>query len=292
MPATASLETPISLEIPHLNPPLISSPLLSLTLFSSLPLSSPLISSPLLIHTCAGKMGNSSSMVSKDPNRYLPVPREQYLRLGLASPPENGYDDFLKLVWCRDIKYEKQQQKKAEKEGKKDAVIEKKYYLCIVGTYEPYGRNVPPINLNKHGYKALPKWNDPEHQEEILRNGYFFQNDDFVLENYPQAIKPAEDYPYAEQYVKAYKHHNQQHQPTRDQIERHGVDVGVSIMEEIAKLESDTGEKNTETLQKLKDILESMDLDRDLRQECVDRVAAKKRGNGNGVGAGGDSSKS
>jgi hypothetical protein len=228
-------------------------------------------------------------MVSKDPNRYLPVPREHYLRLGLASPPENGYDDFLKLVWCRDIKYEKQQQKKAEKEGKKDAVIDKKYYLCIVGTYEPYGTNVPPINLNKHGHKALPKWNDPDHKEEILRNGYFFQNDGFILENYPQAIKPAEDYPYAEQYVKAYKHHNQQ-QPTKDQIQRHKANVAVSIMEDIAKLESADDEKHAETLQKLKDILESMDLDRELRQECEDRlVAAKKSGDG---GAGGEISKS
>jgi hypothetical protein len=232
-------------------------------------------------------------MVSKDPNRYLPVPREQYLRLGLASPPENGYDDFLKLVWCRDIKYEKQQQKKADKAGIRDPVIEKKYLLCIVGTYEPYGKNVPPINLYKHGYKALPKWDDPEHKEEILRNGFFFQNDGFILDHYPQAIKPAEDYPYTEQYFKAYKHHNQQQQPTKDQIQRHKVNVAVSIMESIAKLESADDEKNAETLNNFKDILESMDLDRELRQECEGRLTAKKSIKGDGdENAGGESTKS
>ena len=225
-------------------------------------------------------------MVSKDPNRYLPVPREQYIRLGLASPPENGYDEFLKLVWCRDMKYEKQQQQKAEKEGKKDVVIEKKYYLCIVGTYEPYGRNVPPINLHKHGYKALPKWNDPEHKEEILRNGFFFQNDSFILDHYPQAIKPADEYPYTEQYIKAYKHQNHQQNPTKDQIRRHKTSIAMIIMDDIPKLEATDG-KNAETIQKLKDILESMDLDRDLRQECEERLAAKSSGD-----AAGESSKS
>ncbi|CAB9499906.1 expressed unknown protein [Seminavis robusta] len=225
-------------------------------------------------------MGNKSStesLVSKDPDRYFPVPREQYLRLGLDSPPENGYDDFLKLVWCRDMKYEKQQEKKAAKEGKTDVVIDKKYYLCIVGTYEPYGKNVPPINLNKHGYKALPKWTDPDHKEEILRNGYFFQNDEFILQHYPQAIKPAEDYPYVEQFVKGYQHWNNGQQPTNDQIREHKITVAVSIMRDISRLE-EAGEDDNETLQRFKDILLSMDLDSELQKECDSRIGEKKDG--------------
>jgi hypothetical protein len=62
-------------------------------------------------------------------------------------------------------------------------------------------------------------------------------------------------------------------------------------MEDIAKLESTDDEKNAETLQKLKDILVSMDLDRELRQECDDRLAAAAKKSGDGD-AGRDDNKS
>ena len=200
-----------------------------------------------------------------DPNRYLPVPREKYLSLGLKSPPENGFDDFLTLQWCRDTKDEKRQQKAAEK-AKEEVTVKRQYFLCLVGTYEPYRANDPPINLNKRGYHPLPKWKEEDYLDEILRNGYFFQNDDFVLEHYKQAIRPAEDYPYVEQYEKAYQHWNDGAKPTDDQKRAHKIASAVVVLQTIEKLEAESG--NDETIQKMKDILESMDLDDDAREEC------------------------
>lgn len=222
-------------------------------------------------------MGKTFS--KEDPNARYPItPREHYTRLGLVSPPENGYDDFLKLVWCRDLKEEGRQAKKAEKEGKKDFKAEEKHYLCIVGIYEPYRKNEPPINLNKRGYKPLPKWSDNDFREEILRNGYFFQNDAFILEHYKQAIKPAEDYPYVEQFIPAYKHWNNGQEPSKEQIREHKISVAVIVMEDIDRLENaEEGDKDDDMLQKMKDILISMDIEEeeDL-EECKKRLEQKK----------------
>lgn len=210
-----------------------------------------------------------------DPNRYQQVPREQYLRLGLASPPENGYDDFLKLVWCRDLKDEKRQAKEAEKKKKKDFVVDIKYVLCLVGIYEPYKPNDPPINLNKRGYAPLPKWTHKDHKDEILRNGYFFLNDAFILEHYKQAIKPAEDYPYVEQYIPAFQHWNNGQTPSKEQIRNHKLTVAATVMGDIAKLEAEE-DVDQETLQRMKDILVSMDVDDDDKEECQQRLESKK----------------
>ena len=218
-------------------------------------------------------MGNKFS--KDDPNRYLPVPREQYLRLGLAMPPENGFDDFRKLKWCRDMKDEQRQAKKAEKEGKKDFQIERKYVLCLTGEFEPYRKNDPPINLNKKGHKPLPAWRDDDFKDEILRNGYYFQNDAFILEHYKQAIKPAEDYPYVEQFIPAYQHWNNGQKPSKEQQREHKLRVATIIMEDIQKLESEDG-TDVETLQKMKDILISMDLEDEETKECEENLAANK----------------
>ena len=216
-----------------------------------------------------------------DPNRYVPVPREKYLSLGLNSPPENGFDDFLTLQWCRDTKDEKRQQKAAEKQSKSKKgggggggggdvkiEVERKYFLCLIGTYEPYRANDPPINLNKKGYHPLPKWTDEDYLDEILRNGYFFLNDEFILDHYPQAIRPANEYPYVEQYVKAYQHWNEGRKPTDDQKRNHKISSAIIVMQTIDKLEKAGESGNEETIQKMKDILESMDLDDEMRQEC------------------------
>jgi len=188
------------------------------------------------------------------------------LSLGLKSPPENGFDDFLKLVWCRDTKDEQRQQKAAEKSKNKDVTIERKYFLCLQGIYEPYKENDPPINLNKRGYEPLPKWTDDDYVDEILRNGPFFMNDEFILNHYPQAIRPANDYAYVEQYVKAYQHWNNGAKPTADQQHAHKLASAVIVMKHIDRLEK-AGDEG-ESLQKCKDILESMNLDDTERQEC------------------------
>lgn len=204
----------------------------------------------------------------EDPNRYLPVPREQYLRLGLAMPPENGFDEFRKLMWCRDMKDEKRQAKQAEK--KKGFVVERKYVLCLIAEYEPYRKNDPPVNLNKKGHKPLPAWRDDDFKDEILRNGHYFQNDAFILENYKQAIKPAEEYPYTEQFIPAYQHWNDGQEPSKDQIREHKLRVATTIMKDIDQLESAEA-KDEDTLQKMKDILLSMDLDSEDTRECEGR---------------------
>lgn len=218
-----------------------------------------------------------------DPKRYQPVPREQYLSLGLATPPLNGWDEFLSLKWCRDTKEEKRQQKEAEKKKKTDVPIVKTYVLCLCEDYGNYRESDPPINLNKRGYKPLPLWKDDDFMYEILRNGSFFQNDDFIMEKYPQAIRPAEDYPYAEQYVKAYQHHNGGATPTYEQIEEHKITVVATIMERLERYEAEATDRDTETIQKLKDIIVSMvDRDAELEKKCKERVDELKAGGDTG----------
>jgi hypothetical protein len=238
------------------------------------------------------KMGQCMSG-GDDPNRYQEVPRGKLIQYNLPLPPENGYSNFAKLIWCKDRKQEAKDAEQAEKEGKAPPTErDKKYYLCLGFFYEPYDRNEPPINLGKRKkgkpvqgtYKSLPRWDDPEYMEDIMRNGNFFQNDEFILKNYTPAIRPAEDYAYTEQYVKAYQFWNNGAKPTGDQIRAHKVHVLTTIMEELNRQEN-MDSKDEDTIQRLKDIIESMDPDDDhVREDCEQRLKEKKNAEQGGDG--------
>lgn len=227
-------------------------------------------------------------MSAEDPNRYQEIPRAKLTSLyNLPMPPENGYSNFVRLFWAKDTKQEAKETAQREKEGKPAAtdVREGKYYLCLGFFYEPYARNEPPVNLGKMKkgkpmegtWKALPKWSDPEYMEDILRNGAFFHNDEFILKHYKQAIREPEGYAYPEQYIKAYQHWNNGAKPSGDRIREHKVNVITTIMEELQRQE-DLGNKDEDTIQKLKDIIESMDPDEDdVREDCEKRLKEKKQ---------------
>ena len=215
-------------------------------------------------------MGCNASKLDESYAQHPPLLEEHVYQLNLPAPPINGFDSFMKLEWCRDLKEEREEQEMAEKQSKKKKTSipppPKKYYLCLRCKYEPYEEN-KTINLQKaeKPWQALPKWQDPDFMEDILANGPFFQNDAFILEHVPTAIRPPEDYAYTEQFKRAFLHHNGI-KPTAEQIEQQEVRVAKIIWKELQKYQTNDnrdakGRDRSRTVKKLQDVLTSLQLD-------------------------------
>eukprot|EP00977_Amphora_coffeiformis_P011201 scaffold2682_cov155-Amphora_coffeaeformis.AAC.7 len=236
---------------------------------------------------CAGSRELSADSASYF--RHPPLLEEHVYQLNLPAPPQNGFDSFLTLQWCRDVQEEKEdheryqkelakQQKTKAKQKKKSnnhnaatatpqlAPPPKKYYLCLRCKFEPYQDN-KTINLQKQkdAWKALPKWNDPDFMEDILANGPFYINDEFLLEHVPTAIRPPAEYAYAEQYKRAYRHVHG-HAPSAEEVKAHQTTVAQTILTQLANYRANDnrdakGRDRSRTMSKLEDILTSMELD-------------------------------
>ena len=261
-------------------------------------------------------MGCGSSRESGDTISYVrhpPLLEEHVYQLNLPAPPQNGYDSFLTLQWCRDVQEEreeyehyqkqliKQQKQKNKNKDKKNKSGDgqqqqqqqqqqqpqlppppKKYYLCLRCKYEPYQDN-KTINLQKQkdSWKELPKWDDPDFMEDVLSNGPFYTNDAFLLEHVPAAIRPPSDYAYADQYERAYRHAHGR-DPSEREIREHQTRVAQTILAEITKYRDNDnrdakGRDRSRTIQKLEDILASMELDVGILQAAEDNVQQQKQ---------------
>ena len=232
-------------------------------------------------------MGCGGSKPDESFAQHPPLLEEHVYQLNLPAPPMNGFDSFMTLQWCRDLKEEKDEYSQLQKDAKKNkkdpnAVPPppKKYYLCLVCRFEPYEDN-KTVNLQKadKAYTALPKWQDPDFMEDILANGPFYQNDAFLLEHVPSAIRLPADYAYAEHYKRAHVHHHGL-APTAEQITKHQTYVARTLWAELHKYQSNDnrdskGRDRSRTVRKLEDILQSMELDAQILRNAQAEVEAE-----------------
>lgn len=240
---------------------------------------------------CAGSRANADESYARHP----PLLEEHVYQLHLPVPPVNGYDSFLTLRWCRDVREEKEELEELQKRAKKkkqdvNQVVAppKKYYLCLVCKFEPYEDN-KTINLQKplvgkrkddaQPWKELPKWYDPDFTEDILVNGPFYQNDAFLLEHVPTAVRTPSEYAYADQYVRAYRHHHG-HAPSDDELRTHRVRVATTLLRALRVYrENDDrdvrGRDRGRTVRKLEDVLRSMELDASILNDAEAVVQAE-----------------
>ena len=224
-------------------------------------------------------MGCASSKPDNSFALHPPLLEEHVYQLNLPVPPHNGFDSFLTLQWCRDLQEEKEDLERAQKQAAKQAKKSKagaatptpqpppkKYYLCLVGKYEPYQDNTT-VNLQKQpdAWKALPQWQDSDYMEDILANGPFYQNDAFLLEHVPTAIRQPADYAYTEQYQRAFQHWRGR-PPTPEQVAKHQTRVARTLLTEWQRYQRNNnrdakGRDRSRTVAKLQAILQSMELD-------------------------------
>lgn len=233
-------------------------------------------------------MGCGGSKPDESFAQHPPLLEEHVYQLNLPAPPVNGFDSFLTLQWCRDLREEADERTKAEKAAQKkkqdpSAVPPppKKYYLCLVGRFEPYEEN-KTVNLQKadKAYQSLPKWQDPDFMEDMLANGPFYQNDAFILEHVPSAIRLPADYAYTEQYKRAYLHHHGM-AATADQIAAHQVYVARTLWKELHTYQSNDnkdakGRDRSRTVRKLEDILRSLEYDANILTTAQAQVEAEE----------------
>ena len=241
---------------------------------------------------CAGSKSIDNSYAL-----HPPLLEEHVYALQLPVPPQNGYDSFLTLQWCRDLQEERDAQAQAEKAAAKKAKKKKKdtanvpsssspppkkYYLCLVCKFEPYEDN-KTINLQKqpHAWKELPKWQDPDFMEDILCHGPFYQNDAFLLAHVPTAIRQPADYAYTEQYRAAYRHWKGGRDPTDDELTNHQIRVARTLLTELRRYERNhnrdaKGRDRSRTVQKLKDILTSLQYDVSILRQAEAQVVAQE----------------
>jgi hypothetical protein len=221
-------------------------------------------------------MGCAASQLDNSYADHPPLLEEHVYQLNLPAPPINGFDSMMTLAWCRDLNEEREEAIAAEKASKKKKSKEtippppKKYYLCLRCKYSDYGEENKTINLQKgeKPYQHLPKWDDPDFMEDILINGPFYQNDAFLLEHVPTAIRLPSGYAYVDQFKKAFLHHNGIAAPP-DQIYKHQLRVAKKLWGELYMYQKNSnrdakGRERSRTVKKLQDILTSMEFDAEI----------------------------
>lgn len=229
---------------------------------------------------CAGSKEDTFS-------RFPALTDWQIEQLRLPAPPLNGFDSFLKLAWCRDLKEEGEKAEKAAKAAQKagkeppTGEIPKTYYICLVADYGPYADNVT-VNLQKEpeAYTHLPKWQDPDYMEDCLRHERFYQNDAWILEHVPNAIRKPSGYLYDEQFIAAFQHWNTGLKPPAHILHQHHLTVATAIYRElhgyaVRNGRDKKGRERSRTIRKLEDLLRSLELDVKLLTECQKTVEAE-----------------
>lgn len=229
-------------------------------------------------------------------SRFPALTDWQIEQLRLPAPPVNGFDSFLRLAWCRDVKEEgekaaaaqkahdkaaRRAKKRGEDEPEPPQEIPKTYYVCLVTDYGPYDDN-ETVNLQKaeNAYEHLPKWQDPDYMEDCLRHERFYQNDAWILEHVPTAIRKPSDYLYDEQFTAAFGHWNGGVKPPAAVLHAHHERVATAVYRELHGYavrggRDAKGRDRSTTIRKLENLLRSCAYDVALLTACQGTVEAE-----------------
>lgn len=239
--------------------------------------------------------------------RYPALTDWQIEALRLPAPPLNGFDSFLRLAWCRDLKEERLKAEQAEKEAKQQQKqkagkqknnkgdtttptptpvqgkeIPKSYYICLVANYGGYDDNATHnLQTEPDAYQYLPRWQDVDYLEDCIRNGPFYQNDAWLLEHVPTAIRKPSGYLYPEQFAQAFAYwNNGMKPPPEDVLRNHLRNVATTLYRELHGYamrggKDSKGRDRRTTIEKLENILRSLELDVKLLTECQKTVEAE-----------------